>query len=202
MTEKTPVTKDPQIRRGIIASVIASVIILVFIQPVLRLAWSAILAFGTRIFQGYIDSIYANAALGHKSYIDFILLILILSLFSGFSVGMLRVMTIAFKRRAPHLERRPRLSKRHLLIMFWILIIIFHLSVLSLIIPPYSDLQLNTSFQQRLTVLAPKLTDLEEEELKAAWASMQTRSHYEDIKLQMEEIAREHGITLPKTLWK
>jgi len=69
-------------------------------------------------------------------------------------------------------------------------------------VQPVADLQLNTSFQQRLKVLAPALSDLQMKEFEAAWASMQTRADFLAIQLRMERAATQHNIVLPKPLWK
>lgn len=198
MTERESITKDPNIRKGVIPSVIASLIVIFCIQPILRFVWSAMLTLGTSFLQRYIDSIYASAALGHRNYIDVMLLMAMLSLFSGISIGM----AIGLMRRILWKEHHPRKpGKRHILYV-WLWIILFHAVAIIFVVRPYADLQLNTSFQQRLKVLAPILEDLELKELEAAWASMQTREDYEAIKMRLEKTAEAHSITLPKALWK
>lgn len=199
MTETEAITKDAQIRKGIIASVIASVIVIILIQPLLRLAWSFLSGLGAQFIQNYIDSIYRSAALGHRNYLDVLMMGLLFSFVSGASVGI----GISFTRRLlfPRREgKRP--SKTRLLALLWLSIVLLHIWALLVIIKPYADLQHNTSFQQRLKVLAPKQTETEEEELEAMWASMRSRKHFEEIKARMEAIAQEHALELPPTLLK
>jgi len=198
MTKNESTARESLIPRGIITGVVASLIVITLIQPILRLAWSATLTLGSRFLQSYVDSIYASAALGHRNYVDVILLMVMFSIISGTLLGMTSILT----RRIFKPERRPhKPGKRHLL-LFWLCIVLFHISAVVAVVRPYADLQLNTSFQQRVKVLAPKLTDLEQEELEAAWASMQTRADYEVLRLRLEKKAEEFGITLPKALWK
>ena len=71
-----------------------------------------------------------------------------------------------------------------------------------LLVRQFADLQLNTSFDQRLTVLAPKLTELECKELRAQWASMGSRGDYEEIVSTMETLAEEKDVALPELLLK
>jgi uncharacterized membrane protein YgcG len=61
---------------------------------------------------------------------------------------------------------------------------------------------MNTSFNQRLTIIAPSLSDNEQKVLKAQWASMRNRRDYEVIVSSIEKIANDKKIELPKLLWK
>ena len=69
-------------------------------------------------------------------------------------------------------------------------------------IKPFTDLQLNTSFEQRLTILAPNINDLEFKEFEAAWALMQSRKDFEAINNRMENTAKKYGVILPPNLLK
>ena len=57
--------------------------------------------------------------------------------------------------------------------------------------------KINTSFNQRLTVLAPAITDGEYKTLKARWASMQSKADYDALTTAMEKRAAELNVTLP-----
>jgi hypothetical protein len=66
----------------------------------------------------------------------------------------------------------------------------------------YVDMQLNASFQQRITILAPCLEIEQEEELKAHWAQMKNKEDFENIQLLMESYADSCSIDLPPNLLK
>jgi len=198
MLDAKVITKDPQIRKGIIASVIATVIVIVLIQPILKLAWSALLSFGAQFVQNYVDTIYKSAALGHRNYIDVLLLMGIFSFLSGSILAMTLLMTNRILRPD---KKSKKLGKPHLCII-WLILIAFHVLAIFFIVTPYADLQHNTSFQQRLKVLAPVLTETKEEELEALWATMQSRTDFDAIKSQMETLAQDHNLQLPSTLMK
>ena len=198
MAENESITKDPQIRKGVIASVIASLAVIVLIQPVLRLVWSTILSIASRYLQGYVDSIYSSAALGHRNYVDVLLLMYMYACIAGMATGLGSVLT----QRVSRPEHPPKkLGRRHV-VLYWGLVVLFYVLAVATAVRPFADLQVNTSFQQRLKVLAPRITDLEMKELEAAWASMKGRADYDAITLKMESIAKQHGITLPERLLK
>ena len=71
---------------------------------------------------------------------------------------------------------------------------------LFLLTTAFVDLQLNTSFEQRLTVLNPAISEQEEEGLRATWASMRDRQDYLDLKGQMDRMAALNEIELPEPL--
>ena len=202
MTPNESITRDYKIRKSIIASVIASVIIIILIQPLLRLVWSLVLGQGSRFIQAYVDSIYQSAALGHRNHVDVMMLSLFVGVISGAFTGISLVFTLAITKGILRPDRKPqKLAKRSLLLL-WLGILLLLVFAIALIIMPFADLQYNTSFQQRLKVLAPRITELEAKELEAAWASMQSRADYEAIKAKMEDMAQQYDISLPPTLLK
>jgi len=62
--------------------------------------------------------------------------------------------------------------------------------------------QLLSSFQQRFTILAPSLSEQEEENILADWAKMRSGVDHEELNMKMEGTAKERGVKLPKPLWK
>jgi len=98
--------------------------------------------------------------------------------------------------------RRKTPTPAHPLWVLQVLTIAASLGSLLISTLVFADLQLTTSFQQRLTVLAPKISEQEYKELQASWASMQSRTDYELLNTQMESLAQQHGIELPEPLLK
>ena len=61
----------------------------------------------------------------------------------------------------------------------------------------YADLQLNTSFNQRLRVIAPYIDDQQEELFVSKWSRMSNRKDFELINREIEGIAVQKHLTLP-----
>lgn len=57
--------------------------------------------------------------------------------------------------------------------------------------------QISASFNQRLTVLAPAISDVEYKTLKARWASMKSKADYDALVSLMDNRAAELGVKLP-----
>jgi len=86
-------TNDP-IRKSIVASIIASIIVLVFIKPILGLAWRIVNILGDRV-SGFISmSIYSNAALGHRNWVDVLIFGSFFALLMGGILGSIFILCL------------------------------------------------------------------------------------------------------------
>lgn len=213
--------RDEKIRAGIIASVIASLFVILFVKPILDGVWVIIVAISSQIYSGYVDDVYKSAALGPRNNLDFIILFILVFFLVVFSfgtlvffkdaIGQLKREFLELIGEAPPREEKDmekfkeevkkkfKLGKRLLIVMRVTLPIYFLLSFL-LITRAFVELQINTSFRQRVAVLAPHISKDQEESLFAQWALMQTRKDYLRITSGMEQMAQELKIKLPKLL--
>jgi hypothetical protein len=211
---------DPIMKKSILASIIASILVVVFIQPILNLVFKVTNITGEYVYVGFSNGIYRNAALGERSNLVFMIYCFMLALVTIFCgavvfVSVNRVRKLISPREATGKKEdtgriqvdTPNTSKRStylqgLSITMVILYILLLLCVLGLLTLAYTNLQLYTSFRQRLTVLAPKITEQEYKELQASWASMRSRTDYEAVTEEMNRLAQEHNIVLPELLMK
>jgi hypothetical protein len=60
--------------------------------------------------------------------------------------------------------------------------------------------QMQLSFDRRITVLAPAITEDSEELLRARFADLAGRSDYQSLNDEMNRLARESGVILPEPL--
>jgi hypothetical protein len=84
----------------------------------------------------------------------------------------------------------------------WLLIILTALCGIQILFGSYTDLQLNTSFNQRMNALGPYATENEIRVLKSKWALMKTRTDFLKINERMDSSAKKSKITLPDNLLK
>jgi hypothetical protein len=66
---------------NVIASIISSLVILIFIQPILSFVWKAVVAVAGFLHQGYVDRIYLDAALPDRNLIGWTTLLLLIMFF-------------------------------------------------------------------------------------------------------------------------
>jgi len=57
--------------------------------------------------------------------------------------------------------------------------------------------EIDSSFTQRLTVLAPAISDTEYKTLRARWAGMQGKADYDALVTEMDRRATQLGVKLP-----
>ena len=205
--------QDTTMRKSILASIIASILVIIFIQPILGLAYTFIIFIGEYVYTGFSNQIYHNAALGERPttvFMMFVAMLVSINLFFVLLTFLVFLLTRTSKTEASegskvdkkesfiHKKRLNSFLKMASVISYGVLL----LCSLILLTFEFTNLQLNTSFQQRLTVLAPKLTELENKELQAQWASMNTRADFEAITEQMSRLAKDRNVVLPEPLMK
>lgn len=185
-------------KRSVTISVISSVCVLVFIKPILNFLWKVISWGSVNFYKGFINSVYKNAALGQRDWVSAILFFLFVAIVIGFSIGFLTFPLIRKLIRIK--EVKGEHVFRILITIYCVFLIMFLFALICMVVSVYVDLQLNTSFQQRLNALSPKISDFEYKNLKADWALMESQEDHKSIVLKMEEFAQKHKIKLPDLL--
>lgn len=219
--------RDKAINKGIISSLIASIVFIIILQPLMNIVWDFLNRTSSNVYTNYLDSLYKNAALGHRNYIDFIILtsvvaaligLLFLS-YSRLSLAIRRVKTENELSRIKNFEEKKdyiNKEKQKMLVkvsfitkwffpfkIFNFCFIFFALFMFSTgLFKIYADIQLNTSFNQRMNALAPYVNETQTKELFSKWAMMKTKVDFLEIKKLIEEIAEKNNIELPEELMK
>lgn len=182
-------------RKQLIVSLITSILVLIFIEPLLKWLTDGLMWLGLNISASFTKTIYTSAALGFREKNSFLLLMFITSLLIGIMAGMASAKLFL----GQSVKRELPLRAKLLSVLMGLAFLVANLDVLAI---NFAELQLNTSFNQRITVLSPKVSDQEIKVLKAKWALMKGRSDYEAINFQMDALARTQGINLPSPLWE
>lgn len=182
---------------GILSGIISSLLIILLIQPALRAIWSTVLGLGGWFHQSYVDVIYRNAAMpegGNPAHL--VAYILVYTMLLGLTYAMDRFGSVLYVGNVGPLVT-PGFSK--FIKMFLVsatmacaLVILVYFSIME------GTLRINSSFTQRLTVLAPAISEVEYKTFRARWASMRGKSDYDMLVSSMDKRAAELGITLPR----
>ena len=179
-----------QLRTGIVGSVIGA-LIMFFNGPILNFLWRLILSVGGALHQGYVDKIYRNAArTGGNPYGEATLLILVVVFII---VGLFWQLEFAKARASTVLGVFTTLME----FVTMLLLQVVFLAVLLQTVISRGTSEIAESFTQRLTVLAPAITDSEYKILKARWANMQGKADYDALVGQMDKRAAEVNVKLP-----
>jgi hypothetical protein len=190
-------------KRSVVVGLVSSALFLALIQPIMICVWHFLSSATPIWIEHYTYEFYQSAALGSRNWLEVVFFGMGFAIFTGLVPGLIigtwRATTDRNDERRTIDEQAKRLKRAMILgiVTFIILALItFHFLLLAFI-----DLQLTTSFNQRLTVLAPKISIQEEREFRASWASMQNKTDYDSINRQLEDTAAKTGIKLPKTLY-
>jgi len=180
------------LKERITSGLLVWLLVTIFIQPILSFAWKAILVVGGFVHQGYVDRIYRNAAIIDSNPYGRTTLLSVLTI-------PVLVYLLWIVRRVefhPDYARFPRHMKAMVPIGWTIasLLIALMLGKTAILV---GTTEIGSSFTQRLTVLAPAISDTEYKTLKARWASMQGKSDYDALVATMDKRAAELGVKLP-----
>lgn len=221
--------KNESMRTGVIASVIASIIFLI-INPLLNAMWVVILNGSNWMYKSYVNTIYENASLGTRNWIDVVIYSIILIAIAFLATYYGLKLIIQGKEISKEIqkieenlngipEKDKSVSKEQIIdkieklktsnnrskmlhIPIYLLLVIEVIVGISSYFAAYTDLQLNSTFQQRIRLLAPYIDEQKEEYFIALWTSMKTREDYEVIMNEFNTIARTEKIKLPEPLMK
>ena len=180
------------LKERITSGLIVWVLVTIFIQPILSITWRTVVAVGGFVHQGYVDRIYRDAAvIGTNPYGRLTIGILVVAPVLLVFFWLVRdlesdLISSGFAR---FIKVQRFISRGFAVGVF--LLILSQLAILR------GTLEIDESFTQRLTVLAPAISDIEFKTLKARWASMQGKSDYDALVAAMDKRAAELGVTLP-----
>lgn len=218
--------KNHNIRVGIISGIITSLIVIIFIEPILNLMWDGLKSSGIFLFNKYVDTLYRNAALGLRDVASFQIFLTINSIGLGMFVSFIMWINMRFKDVQHDIKildsdnteddlnkvqenilnevgkLKVRMSKvKKILMLQYLFGFILTIILTDMVLKTTVDFQLNTSFSQRLKSISHLISDQVEEELESQWARMKTKSDYEEINGELNRIANENKLELPEPLW-
>jgi hypothetical protein len=216
-------TIDKNLKSGILSSLIGTLIFLILLKPLGNFLWNLVKLISAKWYYGFSNSIYSNAALGHRNWIDVYLIILGSTIIMGIYFLGLRLLKdkieeISIREAKSDQEKKKLLLNREkslrrirwrikylskpIYYFSYVYFFLFLVANLNLMFKTYTDLQLNTSFNQRLDVLAPYIESKDYSMLKSKWALMKSREDYELIISETDELALKNNIKLPELLLK
>ena len=186
---------------SVISSLIASVLFLAFLEPIVEFLSRIVSALLSHVASGTLDSMYEQAAIGSERAMLFLVLEIMLATMAAFAVFPFFVITIMrFKREANSEGKNVRLNLRNFLLIQSALSVCMLTSIVYMTSSSVIGIQATASYEQRMLVASPHLSEQEEEEFASRWASMEGRADYVALMLKLEEAAKDGGWKLPRRL--
>jgi hypothetical protein len=190
---ETTVASWRNLRNG----VIVSVVMLYLVEPAMKLLVEVMPYFGGRAYRWVWDHAATQAAVG-GDYIDFALFAILFSAIVGAFIGRYGAGGQIFARRGRRSNDTlwSRWEKRLVLLA----LLLFGPVAATTLLVDFAAQQMKLSFDQRITVLAPAITEDEEEGLRGRFAGLDGRDSYESLKLDMNTLAHQRNVALPEPL--
>lgn len=191
---------DDQLKKDLKVNLIVTLATVLLIQPIINGTGRALVWLGEHLNTFLSQQIYRSAAEGFNEYYSFQTWAMGLGILMGMyaAIGLIAVRRRTSNSVASRARWKAVATSRWrvgvalpmaLVVLFFCL---YQFSVHS------AAHRLNSSFHQRLTVLAPSISDQEEEELRAQWASMRGVLDYDALNGAMATHAAKYGVTLPR----
>lgn len=190
---------DPELRKNLLVSIVTSLLVLVFIEPLLKLSGNGLMWLSDNVSNRWTNGIYSSAALGLREKFSFVILGVCIALITGVYAG---VLVSRYRTSKEKQDSTVTIKATLRLIIDLMFGLYFFFGGLALVASNFVELQLVASFNQRITVLAAKASDQQIKELRASWALMEKRPDYETINIQMLLMANQLNIKLPSPLWE
>jgi hypothetical protein len=188
------------IKLGVLANAVF-LVLLFFIQRIAGLIWNLVLTVGGHLHQGYVDRIYRGAALGDRNMVGHLTLLMLLGttffVTTYFAMKSNKVGTEALSPLVKDAIRYMDRITQGAFIVASITAVLLWAAILVMFSISSGTDEIASSFNQRLTVLAPAISDIEYKTLKSRWASMQSKSDYDALVSVMDNRAVELGVKLP-----
>lgn len=181
--------------------VVVSVVMLYLIEPAMKLAVDIVPQFGGRFYRLVWDRAAMQASIG-GDYIDFAMFAILFSAIVGAFIGRFGA-GAAFPRLFGRKGGRRtvdsawvRWEKRFVMLL---MLIVGPIAGTTLLID-FAAQQMKLSFDRRIAVLAPAITEESEEVLRARFADLSGRADYQSLNDEMNRLAFESRIHLPEPL--
>ena len=189
---------------GVLVGIISTMLFLYFIQPIFEFIVHLVIQFGSLIGAAYVDEIFASVS--HLEVFDysFLLVTIVLGIVSGSSLSA--VLLIWRKPRKSNKEKPEKPEELEVTkassglgrkVFSSFLMLIIGLGTIAFLATRVYQLNLISSFEQHVRILAPYISDQEEEVFISRWSRMETEENYELIYVDLNALAKENDIELP-----
>lgn len=180
--------------------VVVSVVVLYLVEPAMKVAVDLAPQFGGRFYRLVWDRAAMQASIG-GDYLGFatfaILFAAIVGAFMGrFGTGAAFPRIFGRKGRKSTDSALVRWEKRFVVLL---MLLVGPVAATTLLVD-FAAQQMELSFDRRITILAPAITEESEEMLRARFADLTGRADYQGLNDEMDRLARESGVDLPEPL--
>lgn len=181
--------------------VIISVVMLYLIEPAMKVAVELAPQFGGRFYRLVWDRAATQAAIG-GDYLDFAMFAILFSAIVGAFIGRFgagAAFPRLFGRKGGRKSTDSTLVRWEKRLVILLMLLVGPIAGTTLLVD-FAAQQMKLSFDRRITVLAPAITEDSEELLRAHFAGLSDRADYQSLNDEMDRLAKENSVDLPDPL--
>ena len=192
-------TKLAEYRAAIFCGIIASILFMYFLDPILSFIARLTISLLSLVSQAVLDRIYAQASHLHSHDFAF-LLFLMYGLLPIIGVACAAILRQIFPPLFPPnpvrfmLRRRPTILAKCVPIAVALIVTVFALTSIG---ANWYQLRIISDFEHHIRILAPFITDQEEEELIGELSLMASQKQFVALRNRLDSIAKTYAVTLP-----
>jgi hypothetical protein len=176
--------------------VIVSVVVLYLVEPAMKLAVEIIPQSGGRFYRLVWDRAAMQASIG-GDYLGFATFAILFSAIVGAFMGRFGAGAVFRRKGRKSVDSTlVRWEKRFVVLL---MLMVGPIAATTLLVD-FAAQQMELSFDRRITVLAPAITEDSEEMLRARFADLSGRADYQSLNDEMNRLAVETGVNLPDPL--
>ena len=191
-----------------IPQIIISVVVLYIVVPSIDSAMEMFLGFAGYVSESYINNIYREAAVLDQLDFAFLMYAIMSLPILVFPIAlMLRVLlgeraseedSGGFSETIAALNKKYPIAKVASKFVVLCFCLFFASTYLAVFFSNYKQLTIVTSFRQHMRIIAPDISDNEEEVLVGLWSSMRSENDYLVLQSKLDKIAEANGRVLPE----
>lgn len=192
---------ENNIKYGISITIIASIVTMRLIVPILNIIEKPLVTIISKVYSSMIDDLYTSAALNLTPYPSYIIFTFICALAVGLGFGVLsysireKIKTKSKPDIEGQLEMHKSIRKRKQ-VLYYLLLLLPFVSIMMFWTVSF-PLKLSMNFERHMNILAPYLSENEEEIIRGKWSMMNKKDDYDNIYMELENIAKQNKIELP-----
>jgi hypothetical protein len=184
---------SPSVKKGIISSLIATILFLYFLDPILNFLGKIFLKVGAWLFQSYLDRLYQEMAVDSMDYAYLIFLSIVIAMIT---IGSLIIFRVIFKNRIDTTDHKLDTKNRSKTLV--VLYVTFFFTCIFLLTTSSINKKTTSSFNQHLRIITPYITTQEKDLIISEFASMKSQKDYRMLYDKINAIAVKNELELPK----
>lgn len=186
--------KDENVKKGIYSGIIASMIMTIFIQPILKIIGGFGVKLITLFYTNFSNHIYITAAKGDINHFQYRLYTFFFGIVGGLFTGLI---TYYLDKNVKRKRKRERSLTKVKIFTYLLMFILTYSYLLTILYIDNTSFEMNIVFKQRLNAVAPYIDEQSRELILSKWALMESKMDYTYIVNNLRKVAGDNNIKLP-----